>query len=234
MSQCVFCDKHFKLCHNGKSSSFLTKCQKQNKSCDCFLERQNAKKDKATKQINEIDWTDEAEMHYVHVYWGRSSCFINKHRRTEYRAKVYDYYEEEYLRLRVFYCHDCEMFYANGNLLPERDVMHHLRRTYFANMPSSYYEYFSLNPRSVLSKYGYSVRENGPTTSERQRILVKVIEEEALTPYGIINHIGNLIDWHYWDSKWKNAIRKWQEDLEFVKDYQAKDYPGRLAIRNKR
>ena len=55
MGKCMYCDTHFKLCHNGKSKIFLQKCGNQNKSCALYVSRETAEKRK--KQIEELDCT---------------------------------------------------------------------------------------------------------------------------------------------------------------------------------
>ena len=153
----------------------------------------------------------------MHVYWRNSSCFLNKHKRTDYVAKVINHAEDDIIKIRIFYCHTCGVYCANGNLLPDFDLLRHLQKTVFFNMPSSYYEYSDMSPESLLRKNGYKASA-GITAYERHRILDNIIDKGILTPYQIINHLGGLVDWHYWDSKWNGAVAKWREDILYVQN----------------
>lgn len=232
MDKCVFCDQHFKLCHNGKSDIFLKKCPCQSKKCNLFISRDEPKI-KIKKKVEKLDWTNEEEFHYVDVFWKTSNCFIQKHKRTDYIAKVINHSNEDIIELRVFYCHKCNMFYANGNLLPKQDVLIHLHKLCLLGMPNSYYNYYDMSPQSILSKNGYNARK-GSTSYKRHRVIDFVIENEILTPYDIINHLGSLIDWHLGDIKWKEAISKWREDIIYIQNINVERYNGKLKIRHKK
>lgn len=233
MNKCMYCDIHFHLCHNGKSDIFLQQCQRQKKSCSLFVARESTdKKQKNKKQIEELDWTNDKKTHYVHVYWHNSSCFTKKHKRTDYWVKI-DNYDDEDVKIRIFYCHTCNVFYTNGNLLPDQDILHIIRRKIVLfNMPDSYYKYNDMSPQSILRKNGYTVRE-GSVAFQRHKILDHIINSGILTPYQIINHLGGLIDWHYWDSKWDNAVSKWQEDIHYVQNLDVEEHEGKFKIIHK-
>ena len=232
MPKCVYCDQHFRLCHNRMSEVFLRKCPNQNKSCIFFISRDSTNK-KAKSCIRELDWTKGNNIHFVHVFWHTSGCFTNKHKRTDYLAKVLKDDDDEIVELRIFYCHKCETYYANGNLLPEKDILVHMKNTHLFNMPSGYYDYYDMSPQSILRKNGYSAR-SGSVPYERHRVLDHVIENGILTPYQIINHLGGLIDWHYGDPKWKNAVSNWKEDLNYVQDIDVEEHNGRFKILHKK
>lgn len=230
MSKCVFCDRHFNLCHNGKSDIFLKECRSQNNKCNLFIPRDKLK-NKSEKKIEELDWTNEEDFHYVDVSWKTSHCFVEKHKRTDYLAKVFNHSKDDIIELRVFYCQNCNRFYANGNMLPDQDVLMHLNKVVLFGMPNSYYNYYDMSPQSILRKNGYSASKDS-TAFKRHRILDFVIDNNILTPYEIINHFGGLIDWHISDPKWNDAVEKWREDIAYVSSINVERYNGKLKIKH--
>lgn len=236
MDKCIYCDQCFKFCHNSKSISFLKRCPNQDSNCKLFISRyriysdgESRVKNRVVNKIEELDWTNDEEFHYVYVYWRASSCFLKKHKRTDYLAKVINHFNDDIVELRVFYCHECKKIYTNGNLLPEQDILLHLKHTTLFGMPSSYYNYYDMSPQSILSKNGYNARK-GTTSYTRHRVLDHIIENEILAPYEIINHLGNLIDWHLGDPKWLDPIAKWEEDVTYVQSINVERYNGKLKI----
>lgn len=216
---CTYCDKCWGLCHYSKSENMLNKCNR--KGCPYYNSRDGKIKSiqtaKKTNEIQVIDWTKKVR--YVHVYSGKSNCYLKKHKRTEYKAKCLDEVTGKEVMMRVFYCETCDKYYTNMNLLPDSDVMHAMGNVCFFGMPSSYYDYTWFgSTKSILAKNGYTVRENGISKEKRQFILESLIQQGTVTGYDVIDHLNSIIDLHRYDKKWQNAIRKYREDIEFVRN----------------
>ncbi len=76
----------------------------------------------------------------------------------------------------------------------------------------------SWNVESVLRQEGYSVSQReGLLDSERQAILLKVIENKIMSKYQVIEHIELQISLRKNNSMYDIAISKWECDLAFLR-----------------
>jgi hypothetical protein len=67
---------------------------------------------------------------------------------------------------------------------------------------------------------GYNVQASANlSTEERQQILKKAIEERKISVNEIINLLELQINLHSGNERYANAVEKWKEDADFVKDY---------------
>lgn len=80
-------------------------------------------------------------------------------------------------------------------------------------------EKFLYNSKSILRKKGYNVQDkNGLPERERQRILLNVIEEQLMTSYEVIMFLNWLVNTRKSQSKYQLAVKKWREDIKYVKN----------------
>lgn len=78
---------------------------------------------------------------------------------------------------------------------------------------------FIYNSKSLLRKKGYSVQDkNGLSQTERQAILLNVINERILTPYEVITFLNWLVNTRKTQNKYQAAVNKWKEDIQYVKN----------------
>lgn len=78
---------------------------------------------------------------------------------------------------------------------------------------------------SVIKLMGYNVQSNNKlSNTERQNILISIIEKELLNINDIVSFLEWLVQIHDNDEKYTNAIVKWEEDKEFIKNYKIADY----------
>lgn len=87
-----------------------------------------------------------------------------------------------------------------------------------------------LSQESVLMCYGYSVAAaNGLSSIQRRELLMEIVDFEILSVAEIVRLLSFFIESHPAD---KDAIArfKWQDDLNFIKDYKAN--PERFLIAN--
>ena len=70
---------------------------------------------------------------------------------------------------------------------------------------------------SILAAYGYSVnQQDGLTDEQRQRILSFVIDNGIMDRYECINHLEFCISIRRGKFNMRNAIDKWESDIEFL------------------
>ena len=79
-----------------------------------------------------------------------------------------------------------------------------------------------VNPESVLHKYGYTVNVNSKlTSSDRQRILKWIIDNNILPKTDVIGYLSIFIDRGKNIPSWHDAVLKWQSDLAYIQEYKS-------------
>lgn len=80
---------------------------------------------------------------------------------------------------------------------------------------------FRYKSQSVLNAMGYSVgMELNLTVEERQEILKTALQSELFEVHDLVSFLNWLIQTRKTQQKYNTAIGKWQEDLDFVKNYE--------------
>ena len=80
---------------------------------------------------------------------------------------------------------------------------------------------FHYKSQSVLNARGYSVgMESDLSDGERQEILSTALEKKLFKVHDLISFLNWLIQTRKTQSKYDNAVKKWQDDLKFVKDFE--------------
>lgn len=79
-------------------------------------------------------------------------------------------------------------------------------------------EQLKLSAQSFLGQNGYSVEE-GISIEERHRTLARLIDNTIATKHEIIEKITEIININTGNRHMANAISRWEEDIEFVADY---------------
>ncbi len=76
-----------------------------------------------------------------------------------------------------------------------------------------------LSTESILKKHGYTVdKRSAVTSAKRQEILAYIVDNKILTVARIIDYLSWFIHKHS-GVKYADAVRKWSEDIEFIKNY---------------
>lgn len=87
-------------------------------------------------------------------------------------------------------------------------------------LTSSKNSYNGWNQQSKINQYGYNVNsQRNLSSQQRQTILASLIEANIVDRMDIINHIEWTIQNHEKRPTHKQAVQKWKEDVEFVKNY---------------
>lgn len=83
------------------------------------------------------------------------------------------------------------------------------------------------NDNSPLKLAGYNVNANdGLTAVERHRLLSSIIDEGVLPKYKVCEYLRYFISQGQFQKRMKNAVEKWEDDLEFVEYYQIDEQPS--------
>lgn len=78
------------------------------------------------------------------------------------------------------------------------------------------FKHFGLNEKSLLGKYGYSVKKEGPSKYERQKIIRYILENHIMSKSEIKTFLDYLISFNGKKSNMDNAISKWQNDISYI------------------
>lgn len=78
---------------------------------------------------------------------------------------------------------------------------------------------------SILKQYGYNVSViDNLSDTKRQKILAVIIDIEALTKVEVIGYLRYFIRIHKNNPRFEKAILKWNNDIEFIEEYNKGHY----------
>ena len=90
---------------------------------------------------------------------------------------------------------------------------------------SSFVNGMMLAQESILMQYGYTVsQEEGLTSARRRKILAVLIDNRILTKSDIISYLDFFINQRKKQKSMEKAIDKWEDDKEFVLEYNKGSY----------
>ncbi len=127
-----------------------------------------------------------------------------------------------YKKVNISYCFDCEQFtmLKSDYLLIKDHIMCQVIDKTEEYLTSSRNNYNGWNQQSKINQYGYNVNsQRNLSSQQRQTILASLIEADIVKRNIIINHIEWMIQTNEKRPTHKQAIQKWKEDVEFVKNY---------------
>ena len=131
-------------------------------------------------------------------------------------CKVYYIYESEFQKLKRIGRICCNVY----------DEEEYIRLKQESNP-------WNLKPESVLRQYGYTVNaSDNYSTFHRQQILRFLCDNDILSKDRIISHISWLIDKNSHRDRYSNAVRKWREDLLFIKNYNNRNADKTIKVRS--
>ena len=154
-----------------------------------------------------------------------SKCVCNYHKLEDITASI-DVKQDngiiKSIEIPAGYCKTCGTKYIfereYQKLLHEGTIMCHIvTRTYYNKYGVKDTPYNNASIESDLHAMGYNVNiSNNLTASERQKILRKAIESGRYSKIGVESYLESLITRSDGQPRMINAIRKWEEDLQFV------------------
>ncbi len=169
-----------------------------------------------------------AKQNVLLVYSGRIACIRYKHIITDVAAHI-ELQGEERIVIHASYCMKCRIAFIRKEYY--KQLCHRYRLLpVFANFVELGEDGYtaakppSMAPESVLMLCGYSVKEKGLTTPERQAILEKILSSGILSKTEIIEYLEYFISFHGRQDRMCLAVAKWEEDLDFVRRYDLKSH----------
>jgi len=155
---------------------------------------------------------------------------INKRHNTETVSAQVPYLnrfgERKYKYINIFYCKKCQIYYVHERTLNAGKYRYLIRKiretdTYLNKEGlTKFREYIDLKPESLLMQCGYKVNEKDNYSSEqRQQILCEIMLCRVMTMNDIVSHINFLIRLNETNYKMALSRSKWQNDLNFLSEY---------------
>ena len=125
--------------------------------------------------------------------------------------------------INVNYCQDCGRYFLGQREYEHyRDMYGPILGNFSFYGSSSYYGngFDGLSPKSILNLCGYNVGQNeGLSSDERQLILANIIDRGICSKPSVMSHIQWLINTREGNPTMWLACEKWEEDLDFVRNY---------------
>lgn len=167
-----------------------------------------------------------AESKIVQVYANRCHCYkcAEKYQRNTIcnRTAVVQTVNGETVDVNVMFCMGCGQYFINIKAMEQYKKLHGgllFECTLSNDLIKNQFSWFDFAPDSVLSRCGYTVKE-GVSREYRRAILCYILETGKASKYQIIELIGSFIDWRFGRSQYDGACARWQEDIQFVSNYQ--------------
>ena len=152
----------------------------------------------------------------IHVYEGRTSCSLNKHKAKDMRAVIMNMKDNKPAMINVFYCSMCDKYWLHKSAL-----LDYQKHGIFPSVRFRYYDPWGVDDsgmqrQSTLKQYGYNVQAGGMPEGERRRLLASLIYNGLLTRREIVEHLWFCLDMPGSRPNMQNACEKWSNDLRFV------------------
>ena len=92
-------------------------------------------------------------------------------------------------------------------------------KSYLNSSGDYYFDSSSMAQKSILKQCGYSVAENSYLTSDgRKKLLCMIIDNGILRSSEVISYLDWFIRTRDGQSTLRNAVEKWQSDLDFIRE----------------
>ena len=168
--------------------------------------------------LNDTNLPINTEPLFVFESLNNTSCKIDHHSvvSKKYHAKHID--GNRTIVLPVHYCETCGRYMIGSLSLA-------LFREHCGKFIAQTSDLFSgsnewrLTGESKLHQLGYNVIAGELTTSERQNILISVVESKQLSSFEVVATIEQNIRIFENNPKMQQAVLKWKSDLEFINGY---------------
>lgn len=135
---------------------------------------------------------------------------------------------ENLIRVSAGYCENCKIYFMMDstyiNLKSKGIIMCRVcdEKNYMKNYNVAG---MTLASESILMQYGYTVNQiDGLGAKRRQKILAIIIDKGILSKSEVISYLDFFISQRQTQSKYQVAISKWEDDREFVEEYNVGEY----------
>lgn len=156
----------------------------------------------------------------VYVYGRYNRCSIQKHDVVPIVANVETIHSHRKVPVNICKCNTCEptrYFIGITSLKMYQKKYGVLLFNYIPD--KSCFDEYGRSESSKLALYGYNVRLNGLSISERHSLLIWLLETEHMSYTEIKDHLEYLISQGQYNPKHQNALIEWEHDLEFISNY---------------
>lgn len=120
------------------------------------------------------------------------------------------------VNFNAYYCSTCNKYYTTTDVI-ERNFP--LKNYPFIRLTFEGYSGNCRREESELMLYGYSVRADGPSEVERHNLLAQLMTFDFLPKSKIVAIIRDHINYNGRRANMENAVKKWQDDLDFVQNF---------------
>ena len=167
----------------------------------------------------------------LYIYKGSIKCHRQNHTIIQATAICYDSDDKE-IPLNVEYCSECKKYFLEYGLFERyktsfKILIGNFRMT---NDDGTFISDYDLALESPLKLSGYSVsQKDGLSSGTRQHLLARIIYNNIMSKGEVIKYLSYFIRMQ--GSKYGNeiALQKWEEDLEFVQNYN-KEFQPKIYI----
>ena len=159
----------------------------------------------------------------LYIHKGNIICQRNKHRIESISALV-PTMEHDNVRINVNYCNDCNRYFIN-----EDEYLHYrklydillIKLSFTADGTYDSIANMQLAEQSPLNLCGYNVNQVSDYSSEfRHSMLKQIIESGILTKSEVMDYLNHFIKMNGRKKSNSIAVSKWENDLEYVRNYQ--------------
>lgn len=209
------------------TNAYLRKQRKKQGKAILTQEEDRGKKQNILTKKPDLPMCDLSSVLYI--YKGHIRCKKEKHEVISATAKLFGRRDNEIV-LNVEYCNRCKKY------LLEYSVYEEYRKRYGVIIGNLKMESsgevngeYDLAAESPLKLTGYSVgQKEGYTSKERQYILAQIIHNHIMTKQEVIKYLSYFIKMNGARHGNEYAVSKWQEDMQFVQNYNINSQPSTI------
>lgn len=217
--------EYLKILENGNeeniSNLLLEVCK--------FIKDENIILDKILPK-NQFSKTD-----ILYIYKGNIICHRNKHKIIQATAILHNQTDKE-IELNVEYCTECKKYLLEYSLFEQYRnrygvLVGNLRMVINGNFDGEY----DLALESPLRLSGYNVsQKDNFSSNERHYILARIIHDGIMSKGEVIRYLSYFIRMN--GARYGNqlAVKKWEQDLAFVQEYNINTQPRTIITKIKK
>lgn len=170
------------------------------------------------EQIDPEPLFDTESSDIVYVYHQLNhNCVRYNHPTESVTVLTIDIRTRKNVNVNAYYCKRCKRYFINSEVL---NNLYHKKSIYpLLHFRLDDSKSGEMHDMSELRMYGYSVKVDELTTTQRQSTLAYIIENQLMTKEQIINILEFLVHFNGKRERNLSARLKWEEDIIFVSRY---------------
>ena len=132
------------------------------------------------------------------------------------------------IEITAFYCRQCRLYFLYES--EYKTLLHYGIPTCPIHEENKYFiddmGFETYNTMSLLRQFGYNVNANeNLSTLKRQNIIRMVIQNGIMTKSAVLSHLNYLVNSRKNIANMNNAIKKWNEDIEYTRNLPISNIP---------